>query len=58
MEHGKVNTWWIWGRGLERLDIPATSFDEALKKAREIDPGYTAGMIEDERYTKMGINPA
>ena len=38
-------TWKIWGGDLEYAVINADSFDEAIGKAREIDPRYSSGQV-------------
>lgn len=44
-----MKTWRIWGyendKRLQDLLIAADSFDEALKKAREINGNYNTGQI-------------
>ena len=37
--------WKVWGIELPVLRIEAESFDEAIRIAREIDRGYSAGQI-------------
>ena len=37
----------ILGIGLERLEIKANSFDEALKEARKINPNYNTGQLKE-----------
>ena len=44
MENMKI--WYIWGSNLERLEIKANSFDEALKEARQINPNYNTGQLK------------
>ena len=41
-----MKIWYIWGTGLERLEIKANSFDEALKEARQINPNYNTGQVK------------
>lgn len=41
-----MKIWFIWGIGLERLEIKANSFDEALKEARKINPNYNTGQLK------------
>lgn len=41
-------TWEITGGGLPPVRIRARSFDEALKRARYIDPRYCGGYVVDE----------
>ena len=40
-----MKIWYIWGSNLERLEIKAISFDEALKEARKINPNYNTGQL-------------
>ena len=35
------------GIGLERLEIKANSFDEALKEVRKINPNYNTGQLKE-----------
>ena len=42
-----MKIWYIWGTGLERLEIKANSFDEAIKKARKIDRNYNIGQLKE-----------
>ena len=42
-----MKTWVIWGIGLERLEIKANSFDEALAEARKINKNYNAGQLKE-----------
>ena len=42
-----MKTWYIWGVGLERLEIKANNFDEAIKKARKIDLNYNTGQLKE-----------
>ena len=42
-----MKIWYIWGIGLERLEIKANSFDEAIKKARKIDKNYSTGQLKE-----------
>ena len=39
--------WYIWGIGLERLEIKANSFDEAIEKARKINQNYSIGQLKE-----------
>ena len=41
-----MKIWYIWGTGLERLEIKANSFDDALKIARQINPNYNTGQLK------------
>ena len=41
-----MKIWYIWGTGLECLEIKANSFDEALKEARQINPNYNTGQLK------------
>lgn len=41
-----IKIWYIWGSNLERLEIKANSFDEALKEARQINPNYNTGQLK------------
>lgn len=41
-----MNIWRIWSSELPELDIEANSFDEALEKARKINPNYNAGQLQ------------
>ena len=41
-----MKLWYIWGTNLERLEIKANSFDEALKVARQINPNYNTGQLK------------
>ena len=36
----------IWNSEFPELDIEANSFDEALEKARKINPNYNAGKLQ------------
>lgn len=40
--------WVIIGAGLPALRVRADSFDQALKRARYIDPGYCGGYVDDD----------
>ena len=42
-----MKIWYIWGIGLERLEIKANNFDEALKEARKINPHYNTGQLKE-----------
>lgn len=42
-----MKTWIIWGICLEKLEIKANSFDEALKEARKINENYNTGMVKN-----------
>lgn len=42
-----MKIWYIWGTNLERLEIKANSFDEAIKKARKIDRNYNTGQLKE-----------
>ena len=37
--------WKITGRNLKDVFIEADSFDEAIEKARKINPGYNGGQV-------------
>ena len=41
-----MNIWKIWNSELPELDIEANSFDEALEKARKINPNYNYGQLQ------------
>lgn len=52
-----MKIWYIWGTGLERLEIKANSFDEALKEARQINPNYNTGQVKGyEEHNQYFIN--
>ena len=42
-----MRIWYIWGKGLERLEIKANSFDDAIKKARKINRNYCIGQLKE-----------
>ena len=42
-----MKIWYIWGVGLERLEIKANSFDEAIEKARKINQNYSIGQLKE-----------
>lgn len=42
-----MKIWYIWGISLERLEIKANSFDEALKEARKINKNYNTGQLKE-----------
>lgn len=39
--------WLIWGVGLDKIEIQASSFDEALDIARKINKGYCSGQVKE-----------
>ena len=39
--------WYIWGINLERLEIKANSFDEAIEEARKINKNYCIGQLKE-----------
>ena len=41
--------WEISGTGLETMYVWAESFDSALAHARNMDPGYTAGRVTEDK---------
>ena len=41
-----MNIWLIWGSELQKLEIEAVSFDEAIKMARKINPNYNTGQLK------------
>lgn len=41
-----MNIWSIWSSELPKLDIEANSFDEALERARNINPNYNTGQLK------------
>lgn len=43
-----MKVWKIWGNDLPYLYIEADTFDEALKKAREINKKYNTGQLQDK----------
>ena len=44
---GYMKIWYIWGIGLERLEIKADSFDKAIEEARKINKNYCAGQLKE-----------
>lgn len=42
-----MKTWYIWGIGLESLEIKANSYDIAIDIAREINKNYCIGQLKD-----------
>ena len=42
-----MKIWYIWSAGLERLEIKANSFDEAIKKARKFNQNYNTGQLKE-----------
>ena len=42
-----IKIWIISKRGLEPLEIEASSFDEAIRKAREINKEYNTGQLKE-----------
>ena len=44
-----MNIWRIWSSELPEIYIEANSFDEALEKAREINPKYNTGQLQTKR---------
>ena len=42
-----MKIWYIWGIGLERLEIKADSFDKAIKEARKINKNYCIGQLKE-----------
>ena len=48
-ELGEMKIWFIWGIGLENLEkieIQAKSFDDAIKIARKINKNYNIGQLK------------
>ena len=43
-----MKVWKIWGNNLPHLYIEADTFDEALKKAREINKKYNTGQLQEK----------
>ena len=41
-----MNIWIIWSSELPEIEIEANSFDEAIKKARNINPNYNTGQLK------------
>lgn len=41
-----MKIWYVWGIGLDKIEIVADSFDEAIKKARVINPNYSSGQLK------------
>lgn len=39
--------WLIWGVGLDKIEIQASCFDEALDIARKINKGYCSGQVKE-----------
>ena len=39
--------WLIWGVGLDKIEVQASSFDEALAIARKINRNYSGGKIKE-----------
>ena len=39
--------WLIWGVGLDKIEVRASSFDEALGIARKINNGYCSGQVKE-----------
>lgn len=42
-----MKVWKVWGINLPILEIEADCFDEAIRKARKINPNYCSGQIKD-----------
>ena len=42
-----IKIWIISKNGLEPLEIEASSFDEAIRKAREINKEYNTGQLKE-----------
>lgn len=42
-----MKIWIIWGIGLDKIEIKANSFDEALLNARKINKNYNTGQLKD-----------
>ena len=42
-----MKIWYIWGIGLERLEIKADSFDKAIEEARKINKNYYIGQLKE-----------
>lgn len=49
--------WKISGRGLEPKTVEADSFDEAIAKCREIEPGYATGQVNETIPTPENTVP-
>ena len=47
MIRDKPKIWIISKRGLEPLEIETSSFDEAIRKAREINKEYNTGQLKE-----------
>ena len=41
-----MKTWIMWGIGLEKIEIKANSFDDALQYARKINLKYSTGQLK------------
>lgn len=41
-----MKAWYVWGIGLDKIEIVADSFDEAIKKARVINPNYNSVQLK------------
>ena len=49
--------WLVWGcYKLPTLEIEADSFDEALAKARVVNPCYDSGKVKEETDKKSYLN--
>ena len=42
-----MKIWYIWDIDLERLEIKANIFDEAIEEARKIKPHYNTGQLKE-----------
>ena len=42
-----MKIWFIWGIGLDRLEIKADSFDEAIEEARKINQNYSICQLKE-----------
>ena len=41
-----MKIWYVWGIGLDKIEIVADTFDEAIKKARVINPNYNSVQLK------------
>ena len=42
-----MKTWIVWGIGLEKIEIVADDFDNAIEKARKINRNYNIGQLKE-----------
>ena len=42
----KMKTWYVWGINLPKLEIKASSFDNAIAQARKINKNYNTGQLK------------